>query len=72
MNRCSKWKMLWASDLVSCLSNRAFRTFCDSGFRVWKHKVMENLYRVTISNDVDDVILDIATWEEVIEFLEEE
>ncbi|MBP3458513.1 MAG: hypothetical protein J6K58_04835 [Lachnospiraceae bacterium] len=72
MNIYSKWKRLGLNSFVTALSNGAFRRYCDSSVEVWKHKVRENCYRVTISNNVDDVILDNATWGEVIECLEEE
>ena len=71
-NVYSKWQRLNLDPFVPVLSNGAYFRYCDSSMQVWKHKVKSDCYRVTVDQNVEDVLLDEVTFEEVVEFLEDE
>lgn len=71
MSYC-KWQRVGLDPFVTALTNAAFRRFCDSSFEVWRHKVKDDCYRVTMNSSVENVMLDEVTFKEVIEFLEDD
>lgn len=71
-NVYSKWQRQGLDPFVLALSNGAYRRYCDSSVQVWKHKVKNDCYRVTVDQNVENVLLDEVTFEEVVEFLEDE
>lgn len=71
MSMYGKWQRVGTDIFVSELNLVAFRRFCDSSFVVWRHKVKNDCYRISLDEDVEHVILDDATFAEIVAFLDE-